>query len=87
MKNNRFKKDYMMKISELENAPQWLLDANVKNEDVYMVGDLVTWRGGIWLGGTWLGGTWEGGIWHGGNWRGGIWRGGEWLGGHCRGGN
>ena len=59
-----------MKISELHNAPQWLLDANTNNADVELNDGVVVWRGGDWWGGDWRGGVWRGGDWWGGVWRG-----------------
>ena len=62
-----------MKISELTNAPQWLLDADTRDADVEIKDGIVIWHGGDWLGGDWWGGVWLGGDWHGGVWRGGDW--------------
>ena len=75
-----------MKISELKNAPKWLIEANTENADVEMDDGIVVWRGGDWRGGVWRGGDWRGGDWWGGDWRGGVWRGGVWRGGDWRGG-
>ena len=55
-----------MKISELKNAPQWLIDAETANADVTVFGGVVTWNYGIWEDGIWKEGTWEGGTWEGG---------------------
>lgn len=60
-----------MKISELKNAPQWLLDADTENADV----DFDAWNRVFWHGGDWHGGDWHDGVWHGGVWHGGVWRG------------
>ena len=53
----------MARISELARAPQWLLNATVKNENVEMDGSCVIWHDGVWRDGVW-----RGGIWHGGDW-------------------
>jgi hypothetical protein len=75
-----------MKISELENAPEWLKRAEVINEDVVMDGEHVVWLNGEWIDGIWEGGTWEDGIWYNGTWLDGVWYKGEWHGGEwCRG--
>lgn len=75
-----------MKITDLNNAPKWLLDANTTNADVEITDGVVIWHdgvwyGGVWRGGVWRGGDWRGGVWQGGDWRGGIWQGGVWQGG------
>lgn len=70
-----------MKISELNNAPQWLINADTNDGDVDIIDGVVVWHGGIWRGGEWHDGVWYGGTWCGGVWRGGVWRGGEWRGG------
>ena len=60
-----------MKISELKDAPQWLLDANTSNADVEWDCDkhnYVVWCGGEWRGGEWCDGVWRGGVWCGGVW-------------------
>ena len=44
-----------MKISELKNAPKWLIEANTENADVEMDDGIVVWRGGDWRGGVWRG--------------------------------
>ena len=67
-----------MKISELENAPQWLKEAKVQNEDVEIINNIVVWEYGIWEGGIWEYGIWEGGIWEGGIWERGTWKDGIW---------
>ena len=64
-----------MKISELKNAPQWLIDADTLNADVVWNGDIIQWRDGVWCGGEWRGGEWCDGVWCGGVWCGGEWRG------------
>jgi hypothetical protein len=68
-----------MKIKDLTNAPQWLKDAVVTNEDVEIDEyGRVVWRDGVWRGGVWCGGVWCGGVWCGGVWRDGVWRDGVW---------
>jgi len=75
-----------MKKSELPNCPQWLLDADTKNEDVrYDALGRVEWLSGTFLGGTFrggsfLGGRFLGGDFWGGNFLGGTFRGGRFLG-------
>ena len=59
-----------MKIKDLPNAPEWLKNASVLNEDV----SISKYGNVIWHGGDWLGGDWRGGVWHGGDWHGGVWR-------------
>ena len=86
-----------MKISELVNAPQWLIDADTENADVAIIDGIVQWysgefrggnfRGGDFLGGNFRGGNFLGGNFLGGNFRGGDFRGGEFRGGNFRGGN
>jgi hypothetical protein len=76
-----------VKISELKNAPDWLRDARVENENVDVVDGRVIWRGGVWRDGVWRDGFWRGGVWRGGDWHGGVWLGGDWLGGVWRGGD
>lgn len=71
-----------MKIEELENAPQWLLEADTKNANVGMINGRVHWYDGIWEGGHWRGGTWHNGEWRDGTWHYGMWFGGEWKGGY-----
>ena len=73
-----------MKISELENAPDWLKEAKTVDEDVEIVGGRVIWRDGEWQDGVWQGGLWRGGVWRGGVWHGGVWRDGEWHGSATR---
>ena len=70
-----------MKIHELENAPQWLLDANTYNANVDIIDGVVHWYDGSWFDGTWHGGEWHYGVWHNGTWRDGEWHDGVWLGG------
>ena len=87
-----------MKISELKNAPEWLVLANTENADI----DITSWgwviwnsgnfrggdfRGGDFLGGNFLGGNFRGGNFRGGNFRGGNFRGGDFRGGDFRGGD
>lgn len=67
-----------MRVSELKNAPQWLLEARVENEDVDIVNGRVVWYYGEWCGGVWRGGVWYDGVWCDGVWCDGEWRGGEW---------
>ena len=56
-----------MKITELKNCPQWLLDAKTENADVEVeIGGKIIWHSGIWWGGDWRGGDWQGGVWWGG---------------------
>ena len=91
-----------MKKSELPNCPQWLLDADTKNEDVrYDAFGCVEWLSGdfqygnFWGGefrGNFLGGNFWCGNFLGGEFRGGEFRGGDFwdgnfLGGNFRGGN
>jgi hypothetical protein len=40
-----------MRKTELENCPQWLMDARTENEDVVIEFGKVVWRGGTWWGG------------------------------------
>ena len=61
-----------MKIEELENAPQWLLDAETHYADVDIVNGIVHWYGGVWEDGVWQDGIWENGVWQGGDWEGGY---------------
>ena len=70
-----------MKKTELQNCPQWLLDAQTINEDVEIINGVLIWKGGIWNGGIWEDGIWEDGTWKGGIWNGGIWERGTWKGG------
>lgn len=77
-----------MRIKELTNAPQWLLDAIVRNEDVTIDADgRVQWHSGDFLGGDFLGGDFRGGDFLGGNFWGGNFWGGDFRGGNFRGGN
>jgi len=73
--------------TELANCPQWLLDADTEDEDVYFnqFGILI-WRGGNFLGGEFLGGDFRGGNFIGGAFRGGNFLGGNFLGGEFLGG-
>lgn len=43
-----------MKISELKNAPEWLVLARTENADVELHPDYgyVIWQGGVWQGGV-----------------------------------
>ena len=75
-----------MKISELENAPQWLLDARTYNANVEIINSAVFWNGGDWFDGIWHGGVWNDGSWHDGIWNDGVWYGGVWNGGIRNGG-
>lgn len=50
-----------MKISELENKPDWLIRASTVDADVSVENGVVIWRGGEWRGGEWHGGEWHGG--------------------------
>ena len=67
-----------MKIKDLKNAPEWLREAKVRNEDVEIIDDVVIWKDGIWEDGIWKDGIWERGIWERGTWRRGIWERGTW---------
>ena len=72
-----------MKISEIKNAPQWLLDADTKDADVDIIDGVViwhsgTWKSGIWCSGVWKRGVWKRGIWQRGTWQNGVWEGGVW---------
>ena len=71
-----------MKISELKNAPEWLVKADTKNADV----EINTWGEVIWNGGEFRGGEFRGGYFLGGEFRGGQFRGGQFRGGQFRGG-
>lgn len=44
-----------MKISELKDAPQWLLDARTEYADVEIINGVVHWYDGVWFGGEWRG--------------------------------
>ena len=77
-----------MKISELKNAPEWLVLANTQNADVEMTDwGWVIWKGGDFRGGDFLGGNFLGGDFRGGDFLGGNFRGGNFLGGNFRGGD
>lgn len=57
-----------MKIKELTNAPKWLLDAIVRDEDVTIDdGGRVQWHRGEWLDGNFRGGDFWGGDFRGGD--------------------
>ena len=84
-----------MKISELKNAPAWLLEAETRNADVILENGKIQWLsgdfrgdflGGNFRGGNFLGGDFRGDF-RGGNFLGGDFRGGNFLGGDFRGGN
>jgi hypothetical protein len=64
-----------MKIKELTNAPQWLLDAVVRDEDVEIDKyGRVIWHRGSWDSGDFWGGDFRGGDFRGGNfWGGNFW--------------
>ena len=75
-----------MKIEELENPPQWLLDADTNFANVEIIDGIVHWNGGVWRDGVWEDGIWhsgffEGGTWKNGVWYDGIWENGTWYGG------
>ncbi len=58
-----------MKKHELENCPQWLLDADTLNEDVRWHSSdntILVWEGGYFRGGEFLGGYFLGGEFLGG---------------------
>ena len=42
-----------MTIKELENPPQWLLDANTAFANVEIIDGIVHWNGGVWRDGIW----------------------------------
>ena len=67
-----------MRKTELENCPQWLLDAHTENENVEIVNGNVVWHSGTWHSGTWDNGTWHSGTWHSGLWNNGTWHHGTW---------
>ena len=85
-----------MRIEELINPPQWLLEADTEGADVMLINDEVfwfdgIWKGGKWFGGVWLGGTFKGGSWFSGEFRNGVWEngvfwGGTWFEGEWKGG-
>jgi hypothetical protein len=68
-----------MKITELKNAPEWLKNAVVENENVEIdiYGNII-WKSGIWKSGTWESGTWVSGTWESGIWKLGLWESGTW---------
>ena len=71
-----------MKISELKNAPEWLVMAKTENEDVEITpSGYVIWKSGNFLGGNFLGGNFWGGNFLGGDFLGGNFRGGNFRGG------
>ena len=71
-----------MKISELPNCPQWLLDAYTKDADVeWSAQRTLLWNSGAFLGGAFWGGEFWGDAFLGGEFRGGEFRGGAFLGG------
>jgi hypothetical protein len=77
-----------MKISELKNAPEWLVLADTFNADVEITSyGWVIWRGGNFLGGDFRGGDFRGGNFLGGNFLGGDFLGGNFLGGNFLGGD
>ncbi len=47
-----------MKISELENCPDWLREADTENADIMIIDGKVHWNNGIWYDGIWCDGTW-----------------------------
>ena len=73
-----------MRIEELENAPQWLLDAYTEDADAEILSGVVYWYDGSWKNGNWHAGTWYGGIWRRGFWHRGIWKDGTWYGGRWK---
>jgi len=76
-----------MEKTKLPNCPQWLLDADTKNEDVrYDAIGRVEWLSGEFLGGEFLGGEFLGGNFQGGTFWSGTFRGGTFRGGNFRGG-
>lgn len=76
-----------MKISEIDDAPQWLKNAVVRDEDVSYRDGVVIWHSGTWVGGTWLSGNWHDGTWLMGEWQSGEWQGGYWYGGRWKNGD
>lgn len=69
-----------MKVSELVNAPQWLREAGVEDEDVEIISGIgVVWHSGTWKCGSWGGGVWKDGIWERGTWQDGVWANGTWM--------
>jgi hypothetical protein len=70
-----------MKKTELVNCPQWLLDADTKNEDVdFDSCGILIWRGGNFIGGNFMGGDFRGGYFMGGDFIGGNFMGGDFIG-------
>lgn len=65
-----------MRVSELQNAPEWLKKACVANEDVEIRHNIVVWKSGDWKYGVWEHGVWESGTFHQGTWKDGVWKGG-----------
>jgi len=82
-----------MKISELKNAPEWLVLADTKNADVditsygWVIWNSGDFRSGNFLGGDFLGGNFLGGNFFGGDFSGGDFRGGDFRSGNFRSGN
>ena len=77
-----------MKIKELKNAPQWLIDAVVRDEDVEIDEyGRVQWNSGEWLSGNFWDGNFWGGNFRGGDFCGGNFRGGNFWDGNFRGGD
>jgi uncharacterized protein YjbI with pentapeptide repeats len=77
-----------MKISDIKNAPEWLVLAKTENADVDITQyGWVIWNSGNFLGGDFLGGNFLGGDFLGGNFLGGDFLGGNFLGGNFLGGN
>ena len=81
-----------MKISELENCPDWLKNANTEDANVEIIDGVVhwyrgSWKAGTWERGTWHNGTWVNGIWEDGLWKDGLWRNGYWIDGTWRNGD
>ena len=70
-----------MKISELRNAPQWLLEASTENADVDLVSGFVIWNGGVFSGGVFSRGLFSNGEFRGGVFRGVEFRDGVFSGG------
>ena len=68
-----------MKIEELKDAPQWLLDADTNFADVEIIDGIVHWNGGVWRDGIWHNGVWKDGIWANGVWKDGYWFKGSWY--------
>ena len=68
-----------MKIQDLKDAPQWLLDADTNFADVEIIDGIVHWNGGVWKEGVWQNGVWKDGIWANGVWKDGYWFKGSWY--------